>query len=123
MKIEPRKIKKTLKYAAVGACVATSLISTGCDVFDVQLTGDVPQVVTPTPESNFAGVMPAVPMPTIPPNGKYGTLPEKTKTPEDEEVILSGDVATTPAPELAGGIFTPEPEYDDVQLAGAPPAR
>ena len=40
MKIEPRKIKKTLKYAAVGTCVAASLISTGCDKPEV--VGDVP---------------------------------------------------------------------------------
>ena len=44
-------------------------------------------------------------------------------TPDPDELYLDGDIATTPAPELAGGIFTPEPEYDDVQLAGEPPVK
>ncbi len=48
MKIEPRKIKKALKYAAVCACVVTTVTVTGCN--DVELTGDIP--CTPTPEAS-----------------------------------------------------------------------
>ena len=95
MKIEPRKIKKTLKYAAVGACVATSLVTAGCEKERPVLPGgDVPiENVQPT-----------------------------------EEVYLDGDIATTPTPEIAGGIPTPaiydeddEEETDDeIEFSGEP---
>ena len=48
MKIEPRKIKKTLKYAAACTCVAIAF--TGCN--DVALSGDVPYTPSPSPESS-----------------------------------------------------------------------
>ena len=107
MKVEPTKIKRTLKYATVGACVATSLISTGCDEIKPQVAGEVPAIVTQTPEEVFLdGDIATTPAPTM------VNLPDRGTPPPDEEVNLAGDIAVESTPQLAGGIPTP-PIYDE----------
>ncbi len=105
MKIEPRKIKKTLKYAAVGACVATSLVAAGCEKEKPVLPGGAPPIenVQPTEEVYLDG--------------------DIASTPTPEELILSGDFATEPTPELAGGIPTPYEDEYELETSGTPPVR
>ncbi len=118
MKIEPRKIKKTLKYAAVGACVATTLVTVGCN--DVELSGDV--AITPTPKEDtiptppqLSGIIVSTPGATKQP------LPDKG-TPEPDDLILSGDIAfPEKTPEIAGGIPTPDPDDYDIKPSGDVP--
>lgn len=121
MKIEPRKIKRTLKYAAVGACVATSLVSAGCT--EAQVVGNIPAEVTQTPEEVYLdGDIATTPVPTM------VNLPNKGTPPTDEEVELAGDIAVESTPELAGGIPTPfdyedgDEEYE-LETSGTPPVR
>lgn len=76
MKIEPRKIKKTLKYAAVGACVATSLVAGGCESVTPQYNGTPP--LTVTPEEVYL-------------DGDIATTPMPEKTPE-----IAGGIPTPP---------------------------
>lgn len=115
MKIEPRKIKKTLKYAAVGACVTATLVSTGCDLFDdVATSGALPAVGGETKEeTQLAGIIVSTPGATIQP------LPDKGD-PEKDDLILSGDIAfPEKTPEIAGGI--PVPDLDELDPSGEPP--
>ncbi len=111
MKIEPRKIKKTLKYAAVGACVATTLVTAGCN--DVELSGDVAITPMPKEETQLAGKIVSTPGATRQP------LPDKGN-PEPDDLILSGDIAfPEKTPEIAGGI--PVPDLDELDPSGEPP--
>ena len=121
MKIEPRKIKKTLKYAAVGTCVAASLISTGCDKPEV--VGAVPAVdINPTRNVEFAGFIPVKPKQTIPPYSKYDQGIKKLPTPNFDELILDGDIAyPETTPEIVGDIPAPDIDDeadDDIEFAG-----
>ncbi len=88
MKIEPRKIKKTLKYAAVCTCVATAITFTGCN--EVELSGDVPYTPSPSPEAS--------------------------KPYETEGAISTNDSTPEPTPEIAGGI--PVMNTGEVELSG-----
>lgn len=121
MKIEPRKIKKTLKYAAAGVCTVTSLIACGCE--EVELDGDIASTpmasvnnlpAESTPELN--GVSVSTPAPTM------QNLPNLENMPEPEDLALSGDIAANPTPELAGGIPAPYDEdgeeKTELELAG-----
>lgn len=117
MKIEPRKIKKTLKYATVGTCVATSLIATGCNKEQIPATENTPISVTATPEEGTLSTPPQEAGVIVAPTSDTPDM----VTPDPDELYLDGDIATTS--ELVGDITTPEPEYDDVQLAGAPPVK
>ena len=111
MKIEPRKIKKTLKYAAVGACVATTLGTAGCN--DVELSGDVAITPMPKEETQISGIIVSTPGATRQP------LPDKGD-PEKDDLILSGDIAfPEKTPEIAGGI--PVPDLDELDPSGEPP--
>ena len=123
MKIEPRKIKKTLKYAAVGTCVATSLVSVGCQKEEPVLPGGAPPIeyTQPTEDVYLDGDIASTPAPTI------KNLPTEENTPEPLDLQLSGDFATEPTPELSGGIPTPfdyeEDEEYELVTSGTPPVR
>lgn len=120
MKIEPRKIKKTLKYATVGTCVATSLIATGCNKEQIPATENTPISVTATPEEGTLSTPPHVSGIIVAPTEDVPT----GATPKPDELYIDGDIAFPEnTPEIAGGIPTPEPESEDVYFAGVPPMR
>ncbi len=86
----PRFPRKTLKGAVLAAATAVALGTTGC------ITAGVPLLSEPTPEPVELDGAIAIEEPTDLPAIEGIVVPEVTPEPEEEELLLSGDVLVLP---------------------------